>query len=122
MLPTSITTTTGSGDDETVFGDKRPTGASSVIYYGPSPNNDLAGRPTVRVSHETTRQGVERSLVSVNIPYRKDDGSYEQGETCNMTLNRKVNADVDRADLVVEMIAELLAQAGFRSEIVTSST
>lgn len=83
---------------------------SSVIYYAASPQGDLEGRPTLRVSHESTKAGIRRSLISLVKPiYSAALGKYTGFEKSDFVLNRPENASVAGAELTMEQMATILA-------------
>jgi hypothetical protein len=117
MLPNTITLNVGSPAADVVF-DGKQTQGSTTIYFAPSPNSDLAGRETLRVSHETTKSGVVRSLVQVKVPIRNTETlKYDSAITANLVLARTGAATLASADRVLEMIQEVFAVTDFREAI-----
>lgn len=64
-LPDSITLNNGTVDE--VYGNKVRNG-SSVTYYAISPQGDIAGRPTLTISQETTKAGIAKATVTLLRP------------------------------------------------------
>lgn len=116
MLSNTITLTLGAGNDSVVFNVASRNGNESV-YYADSPNSDLAGRRKLRVSHETTKAGIVRSLVQISFPQKNAEGIYDSSITANVTLNRPATADLADVDYVLEAIQEIWAVTDFRSDI-----
>jgi hypothetical protein len=103
-LPTTITA------GSVVFDNVSNISGSSVIYYAPSPQGDLEGRPTLRVSHESTKAGIRRSLISLQKPiYNGTLGKYTGFEKADFVLNRPENALVANSELTMEQMATIIA-------------
>lgn len=64
-LPDSITLNDGTADE--VYTNKVRNG-TRVDYYAPSPAGDLAGRPVLSVSQETTKAGIAKATVTLTRP------------------------------------------------------
>lgn len=106
-LPSTITT----GSD--VFDDVSNISGSSVVYFAESPLSDLIGRPTLRVSQEKTKAGIQRTLVSIQVPiYNPAKGVYEGFEKIDCTYNRPETLDITAAAVTYGRMAALLAIPG----------
>ena len=64
-LPDSITLNDGTVNE--VYSNKVRNG-NVVVYYAPSPQGDLAGRPYLTVSQETTKAGIAKATVALTRP------------------------------------------------------
>jgi len=121
MLPSTITLNVGSPAADVVYGPKQTLGSTS-IFYAPSPNSDLAGRPTLRVSHETTKSGVVRTLIQVRKPVLDAvTGKYVKPLQANLVLQRDGLSTLAEADEVLETIQEFLAVTDVRDALVGES-
>jgi len=118
MLPSTITLNVGNPAADVVF--ERASGAvgsNEAIYFAPSPNSDLAGRIKARVSHETTKSGIVKSLVQITEPVIDADGNYSSFISTNHVVNRSSKADLDEVDRVMEMAQEIWAITDFRTDV-----
>lgn len=92
-----------------VFDNVSNISGSSVVYYAPSPQGDLEGRPTLRVSHESTKAGIRRSLISMVKPiYSASLGKYTGFEKADFVLNRPESASVAGAETTIEQMAVVI--------------
>lgn len=74
-LPDSITLNDGTTNE--VYGNKVRNG-STVTYLATSPNGDLAGRPALIVSQETTKAGIVKATVTLSKPVlNASTGKYD---------------------------------------------
>lgn len=64
-LPDTITLNDGTTNE--VYGSKVRNG-SVVTYYAPSPQGDIAGRPTLVISQEITKAGIAKATVNLVRP------------------------------------------------------
>ena len=115
-LPSSITLNVGSPAADVVFNTSSPQG-NERIYYADSPNGDLAGRIKLRVSHETSKSGIARSLVQFRKPIANADGDYDTIVQVNMVATRPETAALTDVDEVLEMAEEVLAVTDVRASI-----
>jgi len=116
-LPTSQTLTIGTPPTAVVFDDAVKVG-NSVVYSAVSPQGDITGRPTLRVSQETTKAGIMRTLVSFNFPYWDSvKGVYDGSTTANLVLSRKTEHKTVNAATAIEAMHELMALAGWNVPI-----
>lgn len=107
-LPTTITLNVGSPAADVVYDDVIKSG-SSVQYSAPSPQGDIQGRRVLRVSHETTKAGVVRSLVRIEYPiFDSDSGTYKGLGSVNVVLARPGTAPVQLGKDLLESVAEFL--------------
>jgi hypothetical protein len=112
--PSSITLNIGSPAADVVFDDKHAgPGALDAILMAESPNDDLTGRPRMRISHETTAKGIARSLLQLIFPVADSDGKYDQ-ITVNLTVLRPTKVSLAEVDRATEAMAELLDTSGVR--------
>jgi hypothetical protein len=120
-LPSSITLNVGSPAADIIFSGAVVSGAS-VTYYAPSPQGDLEGRPSLRVSHETTKTGIVRSLVKIVVPiWDNTNKKYVGSWTKNDTLIRPAASAVQGGKDVLEMGAEFLtASSGAYRDIIAA--
>lgn len=117
MLPTTITLNIGSPAADVVFTQASRQG-NEAIYFAPSPQGDLEGRPQLRVAHETTKSGLVRTLCRFSFPvYVSSTATYDGAITASHTLVRKNNAPLATADKVLEAAQEVLAVSGVRSSL-----
>lgn len=83
---------------------------SSIVYYAASPQGDLEGRPTLRVSHESTKAGIRRSLISLTKPiYNASLGKYQGFEKLDFVMNRPETASVAGSETSMEQMATIIA-------------
>lgn len=117
MLNTSYTLNVGSPAADVVF-DLSAKNGNRAIYYSPSPEGDLAGRPSLRYENETTKAGIARTLVSFKKPrLNPTTGKYDTATTGNFTLNRPETSPLQDAKDVQEMMREFLAASGVADAI-----
>jgi len=115
MLPDTFTLNVGATPADVVY-DKSNQQTGSTVYYAPSPNNDLAGRPSIAVSHQATADGLIKSRILVKAPYQVD-GEYGQHIQFSGVLTRPDSADLADVDEVLESVQELWAVTDFREDI-----
>lgn len=96
-LPDSITLNDGTVNE--VYSNKIRNG-SQVVYYAPSPQGDLAGRPTLTVTQEVTKAGIAKANVVLIRPvlnaatgkydrFLKNNISSTQSGTDSVTVRDK---------------------------------
>jgi hypothetical protein len=91
------------------FDEKVQLSGTSVVYYAASPNDDLFGRPSLRISTEITKAGIARTLVSLNRPiYDDSTGKYNGFTKTDLVINRAVTAPITDLDGDVHQIKDLL--------------
>jgi hypothetical protein len=105
-LPSSITLTGGDPEVDLVFTDVSQLSGSSLVYYAPSPQGDLDGRPTLKISHETTGSGVKRSALILETPVLNPVTlKYGEFKKTTLTTNRKGTTPVAEVVAELEMMA-----------------
>jgi hypothetical protein len=114
-LPDTFTLTVGATPTARVF-DVASRSNGTTSYYADSPNGDLAGRYSIRVSNEETSGGLVRTLIQVKLPYQVS-GEYGQHVQANVVLTRPNEAALATVDEVLEMVQEIWAVTDFRTEI-----
>jgi hypothetical protein len=103
-LPSTITTTA-----QGVFASAGKE-SDEHIFYAPSPQGDLQGRPALRVAHELTKTGIRKTLASLDVPeYNSTTGEYVGSARVNVTITRRNAADTADVLDVVESMKEVLA-------------
>jgi len=117
MLSDTYTLNVGSPAADVVFNVSTRNNNESV-YYADSPNGDLAGRYSLRVSNEETSGGLVRTLVQFKKPYQVG-GEYGQHVQANVTLTRPAEASLTDVDEILEMVQECWAldTNAFRAKI-----
>lgn len=106
-LPTTITLNVGSPAADLVFANSIQLSGSKRVYYAPSPQGDLQGRPTLTVSHETTKAGVVRTNLQVIIPvWNVSKLAYDGFIKSDLTLTRPLTAPTAQADKALECVQE----------------
>lgn len=107
MLPDTITTTTGVGNDSTVYSLAKRNG-NEVVYVAPSPQGDLLGSPELRFASQITKGGVARTLVQFKTPiYDATLGKYTGFLTTDLVVKRPTVADIADVEIELEKISEL---------------
>lgn len=119
-LPSSITLNVGSPAADRIFTDVSAINGNSVVFSAVSPQGDLLGRPTLKISHETSaKSGLVRSLASFIVPFWDvTQDKYDGYEKADFVLNRNQKHTLQSATDMVEMMSELLAIAAVREAIV----
>lgn len=108
MLPSTITLNVGTPAADIVFADNTQLSGTSTLYFAPSAQSDLEGRPSLRVSHETTKAGVVRSLAQFLFPqFNSDSGKYEGFVKIDLVLSRSKTTKVSESLKAVEAVQEL---------------
>jgi len=116
-LPTSITLNVGNPAADRIF-ESTPNAGKSAFYYAASPNNDLAGRPSLEIEHKDIGNGLVSSKVQFKHPVLDtDSGEYKTFVQTTTTCVRPGTADLDLVDEILEEIQEVLAVTDFRSDI-----
>lgn len=117
-LPSStFTLNIGAPAADVVFGNATRNG-NSVVYTAPSPQGDLEGRPSCRVSHERTRSGITKSLVQFIFPnYDSELNKYVGFDSVNLTLNRTGLSSTANGEKLLEAVEEFLELADVRAAI-----
>lgn len=64
-LPDSLTLNDGTVNE--VYSNKVRNG-NQVVYFAPSPQGDIAGRPTLTISQEMTKAGIAKATVVLTRP------------------------------------------------------
>lgn len=90
----------------------------SHIFYADSPQSDLAGRLRLRVSHETTKSGIVRSLAQIQIPKRDADGDYSSSVQLNTVLTRSSTEEIGDVHNVYTLMQYFLQTSGVQDAIV----
>lgn len=107
-LPTSITLNIGSPAADVVFTQVSETG-SKATYVAPSPQGDLQGRPTLEVSHQTTKAGIMRSMSKFTFPrYNATTLKYDGEYVSYNVTSRPTTGAVQGAKNAIEACAEFL--------------
>lgn len=120
-LASTITVNVGSPAADVIYTDAVRSG-SSIVYYGPSAQNDLQGRKTLRVSHETRKAGVVASLVQFKLPIYDSGSSKYTGEAVvNLTLIRPGNLPVQSGKDLLESIAEFITNSSMANGIIVAN-
>lgn len=116
-LPDSLTLNVGNPAADRVF-ERVPSSGNSAIYFADSPNNDLAGRPSLIIEHKDLSGGLVSSKVQFKHPiYDADSGTYPSFiQSSNVTVRPSL-ADLDLVDEVLEEIQEIFAVTDFRTDI-----
>lgn len=107
MLSDTYTLNVGSPAADVVFG-LQWRGTSAASFAAPSSQGELSLRPILRVSHETTKANVVRSLVQFKLPVYDPISSDPIMVQCNMVLSRPLSATTADAETVLEMLSEFL--------------
>lgn len=117
-LPSSITVNVGTPAADVVFSDKHlgPSGREA-IYFGPSPDGDIAGRVKQRFSHDSSGNGTVRSLHQVVLPRKDASGKYVQPITVNLTVVRQSNVPIAEIVRAIEISQESGIIADVRAAI-----
>jgi hypothetical protein len=116
MLPSTLA---AAGYDFTTTGELQ---GSSVVYYAPSPQSDLLGRPSLTVSHETTKAGIVRTLVSLKEPvYNATLQKYDGFLKTDLVMNRAATAPTSAQTSIVEAFADLLANVAVTVPLVQAA-
>jgi hypothetical protein len=118
-LPSSITLNVGSPAANVIYDDISQINGASVVYSAPSPRSDLLGRPTLKISHETSaKSGLVRTLVSLITPIWDSTLSKYDGFTkTDFVINRNQRVPLQLVTDEVEKMSELLAVADVRAAI-----
>lgn len=88
MLPDTIKVYSYSGSGfSLVFSNPTRIGRKTV-YFAPSPQGDLEGRPTLTVSSERSKSGVIGTNYKIVYPVYAN-GAYDDYETVSFTQKRK---------------------------------
>jgi len=109
-LPSTITLNVGETPADVVYAEQSHIGGSAVVYYAPSSQGDLNGRPSLRFSHETTRNNVARSVVSFNTPVFDNEGVSKGFIKTDVVLNRPTNVSVDLSEVELEKVSKVLTE------------
>jgi hypothetical protein len=82
----------------------------------------LAGRKTLRVSHETRKGGVIASLVQFKLPiYNGTSLKYTGEATVNLTLIRPGDLPVQQGKDLLESIAEFITNSSMANGIIVAN-
>lgn len=115
-LLTTYTVTTAS-DGDFVY-EETPTNGMGSKYFAPSPNDDLAGRPSMDVNHQESKQGLVASKVQFIRPFWDADAKeYKDYNTVNIGCIRPDTRDIDDVILDLEIAAVWLSDAANRRAI-----
>lgn len=121
-LPSTITLNVGSPAADVVYASKTALDGNAASYAAPSPQGDLTGRPTLRVSSETTKAGIERSLTGFQEPiYSSSKEAYSGYISSSYTFNRSLTVTRAVALRHVELMAKFLAVPANREAIVDAA-
>jgi len=115
-LPTTLTTTAHG-----VFASAGKE-SDEHIFYAPSPQGDLAGRPAIRWAHQLTKADIRRGLLSFTAPeYDSGSGLYIGESKANLTLNRR-NASTTASNLALLVsLIEVLAITDVKEAFVSAA-
>jgi hypothetical protein len=104
-----MTLNVGSPAADVVYDDVSQIDGSTLVFYAESPQGDLLGRPSIRVSHETKNSGIVRSLVDIQTPvYDADKEVYDGFIKTSITLNRKGSVSISAVETELEKASEAL--------------
>lgn len=118
---TSFTLSIGSPGVDITYGSATRSG-NTVMYSAPSPQADLDGRPTIRVSHERTKGKIVKTLIQLTRPFFDADRDvYDGYETINMTYIRKGGISLADGKKSLETMRKFLALAGVEDGIVEAT-
>lgn len=79
-----------------------------MLFYAPSPQSDLQGRPSLRVSHETTKKGIARSLGQFITPvYDSVAKTYKGFIKTDIVITRDITVSVADVEKEIEKLQEL---------------
>jgi hypothetical protein len=113
-LPTSITLTDQMAG--TLVFEQGKLLPNGMVYVAPSPNNDIAGCPTLRVETNRTSKNIERTMVKLVIPvWDADSASYPQFDSIVLQMNRHAN----RSAVAFRDEVEKLLSLGPQSSVIT---
>lgn len=105
------TYTLSDGSTNTVFGSKSKN-SNSVTYYAPSARADLAGRPTLQVSHDVTNGGIARSTVTLRVPiYNEDKKTYDAFTRVNLTATQPASNPIADRQKLMAQLSDLITEA-----------
>jgi hypothetical protein len=83
-----------------------------AIYLADSPQDDIVGRPKVRISNDYASNGTVRTLHQVVLPvYDAATGKYVKPITVNTTVIRDQTHSLTQVKLAQEIANEMLAQS-----------
>lgn len=119
-LATSHTLNVGTPAVDIIYGSLSHLDGNAVLYYAPSAQSDLIGRPTLRVSSETTKQGIERTLTSFSTPYH-DGTAYDGFVKADFVLNRHGKVPLTFIERELEKMADFLSVAANRTALAQAS-
>jgi len=101
-----------------VFDSQGGPSSSQHIFYADSPQSDLAGRFRLRVSHETTKSGIVRSLSQLQIPKRDANDEYSSSVQLNTVLTRSLTEDLADVHNIYTLMQYFLQTTGVQDSIV----
>lgn len=105
-LPATITVTDGVTPQ--VFGSPTREGGNSVVYFAPSANGDLLGRPTLRISHEVTKAGIVRATTTITTPVLDASGKYSSFTKEAFTSTQSGTAPTAGRVVRIKRVSDLL--------------
>jgi hypothetical protein len=91
--------------------------ANQHIFYADSPQDDLAGRFRLRVSHETTKSGIVRTLAQIQVPKRDSEGDYSSTVQLNLVLTRSDTEDIGDVNNVFTLLQYFIGSTGVREAL-----
>lgn len=122
MLSDTFTLNVGATPADRIF-TRSGKSNSEVIFHSPSDDGDLGGRIKFRVSHETTKSGIERSLQQFVWPQlNATTGLYDSFLSGSYVLSRSQLASLVTVDELLEMSQEVWALTDFREDFANSET
>lgn len=101
----------GSPAADVVFSEVNDPQFGATSFVAPSPQGDLAGRPSIKIAHTNSKNGVERTLLQIKEPqFNATSETYDDHIQVNVTATRKTTAAVASVDRVLEMAEKALTQ------------
>lgn len=119
MLNTTYTVSYGSVPTNLTYSNKTQLDGLAVEFTGPSPTGDLNGRSTLTVSHNRTKQGIVRSLLSIRTPqYSGGTPNVQQGFTkVDIIINRAADLPLVKVTDEIDKIIDLLGEATIKTAL-----
>jgi hypothetical protein len=116
-LADTITLNVGNPAADRVF-ERVPSSGNSALYYADSPNNDLAGRPSLLIEHKELSGGLVQSTIRFKHPtYDATSETYPSFNQAVASVTRPATADLADIDEILEEVQEIFAITDFRTDI-----